>query len=303
MSEQCLALLGLAEVSRRLRGPGLRIELAPFVVEVRSPFPVVAEGLLSVYGGRPVLPSGSGFADFQVAVKPVGWGARRCVFELDGQRPFTPLAAGEAFAFLEWGLNWCVTSHCHAWLITHAAVLARGNDAVLMPAPPGSGKSTLCASLIHHGWRLLSDEMALLEPDSGMLVPSPRAISLKNASIDLIARRHPEAVLGPLAHDTQKGTVAHLRVDDDSVRQASLLARPCWVVFPTYESGAALQARPVPKAEALVTLASNSFNQHVHGRQGFNALGDLIERCRVLELRYSDLDEAMAWFGRLEGLR
>lgn len=300
MSDTNLASLGLAEVMRRLRGPGLRVELSPFVVEVRSPFRVVAEGLFSVYGGRPVLPSGAGFADFQVAVRPAGLGARLCVFELDGQHPFTPLAAGEAFAFLEWGLNWCVTSHCHGWLITHAAVLARGNDAVLMPAPPGSGKSTLCAALMHQGWRLLSDEMALLEPDSGMLVPSPRAISLKNASIDLIARRHPKAVLGPLAHDTQKGTVAHLRVDDDSVRQARVLARPAWVVFPTYQAGATLRVQTVPKSQALVSLASNSFNQHVHGRRGFDALADLIERCRVFELGYSDLDEAIDWFGRLE---
>lgn len=300
MSDTTLALLGLAEISRRLRGPGLRIELAPFVVEVRSPFQVVAQGLLSVYGGRPVLPSGASFADFQVAVRPAGLGARQCVFELDGQRPFTPLAAGEAFAFLEWGLNWCVTSHCHGWLITHAAVLARGNDAVLMPAPPGSGKSTLCAALMHQGWRLLSDEMALLEPESGLLVPSPRAISLKNASIDLIARRYAGAVLGPLAHDTQKGTVAHLRVDEASVSQSGVLARPAWVVFPTYQAGAALQAQPVPKGQALVSLASNSFNQHVHGRRGFEALADLIERCRVFELAYSDLDEAIDWFQRLE---
>jgi HprK-related kinase A len=300
VSHTLLENLGPVEVSRRLRGPGLRLELVPFVVEVRSPFEAVAQGLLSVYGSRAVLPSGSGFADFHVAVKPVGFGARRCVFELDGQRPFTPLAAGEAFAFLEWGLNWCVTTNCHGWLITHAAVLARGNDAVVLPAPPGRGKSTLCASLMHHGWRLLSDEMALLEPDSGMLVPSPRAVSLKNASIELIARRYPDAVIGPRAHDTQKGTVAHLRVDEASVLQSRVLARPAWVVFPSYEADMALQARRPPKAQALVSLASNSFNQHVHGRRGFNAMADLVERCHVFELHYSSLDEAIAWFERLE---
>jgi HprK-related kinase A len=300
VSQLLLENLGQAEVSRRLRGPGLRLELAPFIVEVRSPLDVVAQGLLSVYGGRTVLPPGSGFADFHVAVRPVGLGAARCVFELDGQRPFTPLAAGEAFAFLEWGLNWCVTTHCHGWLITHAAVLARGDDAVVLPAPPGSGKSTLCASLMHHGWRLLSDEMALLEPDSGMLVPSPRAVSLKNASIELISRRYPDAAMGPLAHDTQKGTVAHLRVDEASVLRSRVLARPAWVVFPSYEADVALQARRLPKAQALVSLASNSFNQHVHGRRGFNALADLIERCHVFELHYSSLDEAIAWFERLE---
>jgi predicted ATPase len=30
---------------------------------------------------------------------------------------------------------------------------------VILPAPPGSGKSTLCAALVTRGWRLLSDEL------------------------------------------------------------------------------------------------------------------------------------------------
>lgn len=33
----------------------------------------------------------------------------------------------------------------------------------------GAGKSTLCAALCADGWRLLSDEMALIEPDTGRL--------------------------------------------------------------------------------------------------------------------------------------
>jgi hypothetical protein len=43
-------------------------------------------------------------------------------------------------------------------------VLERGGRALLLPAPSGSGKSTLCAGLAFNGWRLLSDELALLDP-------------------------------------------------------------------------------------------------------------------------------------------
>ena len=108
--------------------------------------------------------------------------------------------------------------------------------------PPGAGKSTLCAALMLHGWRLLSDELTLLEPGSGWVVPSPRPISLKNASIDVIRERDPGCVLGPVAHDTQKGTVAHLKVLPDSLARADERALPAWVVFPRCERGAALQA-------------------------------------------------------------
>ena len=82
---------------------------------------------------------------------------------------------------LEAGLNWCIGNLAHQYLVIHSATLERGGRALLMPAPPGSGKSTLCAALITRGWRLLSDEFALVDPATGLLVPVPRPVALKGA--------------------------------------------------------------------------------------------------------------------------
>lgn len=298
-----LSALPRPELEQQLRGEGLCLVVPPFTVRVRSSIAVVAEGLARLYGGyRLVVPDGAApFSDFHVALQPRRkWFRPLCAFELDAYQPFTPLALGEAFALFEWGLNWCVTSHCHQWISVHAAVLEKGGRAVILPAPPGSGKSTLCAALMFHGWRLLSDELTLLDPDSGHVVPSPRPISLKNASIDVICERYPDSTLGPVAHDTQKGTVAHLQVLPDSLARASEPALPAWVVFPQYERGAALQVQGRSKAATVVELARNSFNQHVHGRAGFEALVRLVDACDCFALRYSQLDEALAWFDALK---
>ncbi len=124
------------------------------------------------------------FADFHVSVvrEP---GLRRWVrplirFHFDGVPSFMPLLATHATASLEWGLNWCVASHCHQYLIVHAAVVERRGVAVVMPAPPGSGKSTLCAALVQCGWRLLSDELGLYDPVSRQVFGMARPINLKN---------------------------------------------------------------------------------------------------------------------------
>lgn len=301
-TQPLLSSLSRPRLDRLLAGEGLAIVIPPFVVRVRSQIPVVADGLERLYADHPLAPpDGSGFSDFHVAVQPRrAWFRPLCVFELDGGRPFTPLAQGEAFALFEWGLNWCVTSHCHQWISLHAAVLERGGRAVVLPAPPGAGKSTLCAALMLHGWRLLSDELTLLEPGSGWVVPSPRPVSLKNDSIDVIRDRAPGCVLGPVARDTQKGTVAHLKVPPESLARAGERALPAWVVFPRYERGAALQVQPRTKATTVVELARNSFNQHVHGRTGFDALVRLVDACDCFDLRYSQLDQALAWFDALQ---
>src|SRR3546814_17273791 len=74
---------------------------------------------------------------------------------------------GQALPMLEWGLNWCIGAHGHQFLIIHAAVIERNGLAAILPGAPGSGKSTLTACLVHNGWRLLSDAMALVSLQGG----------------------------------------------------------------------------------------------------------------------------------------
>jgi len=174
---------------------------------------------------------------------------------------------------------------------------------MLLPAPPGSGKSTLCAGLTFSGWRLLSDELAILDPADGSAIPAPRPISLKNASIDVIKAFAPGAVFGPTVEETVKGRVAHARAPADAVRRAQERARPRWVVLPRYEAGAPTQLTPLSKAQAVVRLVENAFNINVHGLNGFELLARLVDGCDCFEFRYSRLDEAVALFDSLAASR
>ena len=297
-----VAELAAAELRRRLTGPGLRVRLGPVAAEIRSPFEAVASGLALLYAKHEVL-GADDFADFRVAVEPP-FGVRRFVapqalFKFDGNTRFRPLPAAQAFPLLEWGLNWCITMHCHQYLIIHSAVLERNGRALLLPAPPGSGKSTLCAALVARGWRLLSDELALVELDGTRVVPIPRPISLKNRSIGTIARFWPDAAIGDVVPDTLKGSVAHVRPPADSVQRALEFAVPAWVVLPRYEDGAAMQLAALPKCDAFMRLVDSAFNYSVHGRAGFDALAALVDASDCHAFTYGGaLDEAVAAFDR-----
>jgi hypothetical protein len=181
-----------------LAGQGLGLGCGPFALRVHSSLPQVGRQLALLYSDYP-LAAEAGFADFHVTVGPVV-GARRWLrpqiqFDLDGHFPFKPLPRDQAFAMLEWGLNWCVSNYAHRFLILHAAVLEQGGRAVLLPAPPGSGKSTLTAALCLRGWRLFSDELALIDTATGLVWPMTRPVSLKNQSIDVIQAFEPAAVI------------------------------------------------------------------------------------------------------------
>lgn len=297
-----LSEIGIQAQRRRLHGDGLLLRTGPFIFRLQSPLPGVADGLARLYGHMPVADDDC-FCDYSVVIRPgLGlrrWMRRQACFEFDGQRVFEPLPEAHAHALMEWAMNWCISAHAHQFLILHAAVLERGGTALIMPAPPGSGKSTLCAALALSGWRLLSDELALIDPDSGSVWPLCRPVSLKNRSIEVIRDFAPAAVFGPVAEGTAKGSVAHLRVRDADVARMDEPARPGWVVFPRYQAGAATTLSPRPRASTVVELARNAFNMPVLAERGFHALVDLVAASHCHDFCYSQLTEAVACFDAL----
>jgi HprK-related kinase A len=299
-----VAELSPRELDRRLRGPGLTLRTGPFVSRINTDIAAVVHGVGSLYADHEVVDP-CAFADWNVAmVRP--WDARRwyrpqALFLFDGWSPFKPLPMSQAVPGLEWGLNWVIASHAHQYLMLHAAAVARGGRAAILPGASGSGKSTLCAALVQRGWRLLSDELAMVEPASGRLVGLARPISLKNQSIEVMRRFAPEAFITEPTRDTAKGDVSLMRPPAASVRQARETVAPAWVVAPRFRAGAAFELEPLSPAELLIDLGYNAFNYSILGEVGFRALADMADRCPCYRMTYGSLDAALAAFAELEG--
>jgi len=302
MHADTLNSLSLSDVTQRLQSrQGLIFDIGPFRVGVKSRLPAISTHVADMYGEYRV--PDSAFADLHFSVDaPLNMRAlwrKQVNFRFDDETPFKPLPYDQARPFFEWGLNWCIATTAHQYLIIHAAVVAKNDRCALIPGHPGAGKSTLCAALVAAGWRLLSDEMALIALDSGLIWPVPRPISLKNTSIDIIRKRNPEIFLGPLVTDTHKGTVAHMRAPADSVAAAGIPATAAWVVYPGYQADIPLSAEPVSACHSILKLADDSFNLPLLGGTGFEVLADVAADCTSYKLHYSNLDEAIAWFDAL----
>lgn len=297
--------LSPGEFKSRLAGPGLRIATGPFTCRMQSDIPDIADELAILYANHPLVAQDD-FIDFHIAVN-AGRGLRKwlrpqALFSVDEVEPFTPLPRAQALPMLEWGLNWCITAYSHHVLILHAAAVAKNDRAVILPAPPGSGKSTLCAALVNRGWRLLSDELTIIRLDTGEVSGLARPVNLKNSSIEVIRRFAPDAFLTRPVFDTAKGTVALMAPSAQSVRQVATDASPRWIILPRYKAGADTTMTPMQSGAAFLQIADNAMNYHILGQRGFVAVGELIDRCQSFSLEYSRLDEAIARFDELAEL-
>lgn len=292
--------LSRRQLRSRLRD-GLDLRTGPFRFLVQSASPEVARGLGALYGDFP-LEEGC-FRDFHIRADRVSgprrWYRAQCNFWHDGHPPFKPLPANQAFALLEWGMNWCIAGHAQHYLMLHAAVLERHGRAVILPGDPGAGKSTLTAALALSGWRLLSDEITLVDREDGRITPLARPISLKNRSIEVIRAAFPEAVIGDVALDTHKGSVAHLKPPRDSVARMDEKAVPAHIVFPRWKEGVAARLERHSKADAFIHAATHGFNYSLLGRLGFELNAGLIDACDCWDFEYSRLEDALRVFDQL----
>lgn len=294
----------LGQIVQALRGNEFRYGIGPFSIRFHTHLADVAKLFHQLYGDCTVA-TDFAIADFHLSLQqPRGvrrWYRPQVRFVTDGYTPFAPFPRDTAFALFEWGLNWCVATHAHQYLMLHSAVVEKNGQALLLPAWPGAGKSTLCAALIHRGWRLFSDEFGLVRPGENQAIPFPRCIPLKNESISVIRAFAPEALIGPVFPKTRKGKVAHLKPPMESTERAHEKTPIGFVVFPHYTPEETARLKPLPKARAFMKLAGNSFNYELLGAEGFRTVASIIRDSECRLLHFGDLEKAVRMLDGLVG--
>lgn len=290
--------LSADQLRARLSTVGLHLRTGLFTTWVRSDHHDLVADFKDLYQDYP-LRTASGIDDLSVALwrsrKPRYWFRPHVEAAIEEARIFDPQPSRFATLLLESCLNWAFGLYLSRYLLLHAAVVERDGMAIIMPGPSGSGKSTLCAALAVRGWRLLSDEIAIVRPEDCMLIPNPRPISLKNKAIDLMQGFAPDAHFSQRHFGTGKGTISFMRADKRDVARGDELAVPSLVIFPRYSADATGVPRfeAVDRIKSFMGLVDQSINYDGLHRQGFDAISCLVERCDAFELEFADIDAAV----------
>ncbi len=286
-----------SEVLQLLSGPGLDLCVGALNVRVHSNASALAAQVQAAYGQFPARHRAP-WIDLHLNValrrRLHRWWKPQVDLWHDGRLLFEPFPAEAALPLLEWGMNWLIARTRNDLLLLHAAVVERDGFAMVMPALPGSGKSTLSAALGLSGWRLMSDEFGALDLGDRRFRAVLKPAALKNESIGVIRQFAPEqAQFGPSFPGTRKGTVAHLAAQPDAVDRVRETAAPGCVLLPRWKAGSPTTIEPVAPSMAFSQLAFNAFNYAVTGAEGFEAIVQISSCCRTWQLVYSDLDEAV----------
>jgi HprK-related kinase A len=208
-----------------------------------------------------------------------------------------PLPLAQGLLAAEMGMNLQMALGQRRYLLLHASVVARDGKALLMTGVSGAGKSTLAALLSARGWRLMGDEFALIEPETGLVHAFPRLVSLKNEAIGVVEHAIPKARFGPLMAGTPKGDIRHMVPDAAAIAGMAEPATPALLLFPSF--GFASEEREVPESEVFVRLTQASTNYVAIGERGFDTLTRLVKTVPARAIDYPDTEAAIAHVERL----
>lgn len=277
----------------------LQLGLYPFSFALKSAVPSVFSNISTLYPDH--LYNQSDFSDFSVEIdyrRFWGWPFKsRINFYLDGFSPFAFNPIEHAAAVFEWGMNWCVANHIMTYHVVHAATVAKDDFGVMLCGQSGSGKSTLSCAMMAEGWRLLTDELTLLSLESPNIVtPFVRPVSIKETAINVLKRNYSSLVFGEVAHNTDKGTVTHVRPTEYSWHNNQNVCAIKLIVFPVFTPNLdEVTVEEIEPVEAFNVISEQSFNLNALGGKALKPLAALIESTTIVRLRYSNLKDAIAF--------
>jgi HprK-related kinase A len=208
-----------------------------------------------------------------------------------------PLPFEQALLAAEMGMNLQMALGWRRHLLLHASAVERDGKVLVMTGLSGSGKSTLSALLGTKGWRFLGDEFALLDLESGNVVPFPRLISLKNEAIGAMQLASPDGRFGPLMANTPKGDIRHLVPPTDAINAMEQSAPPALLLFPRFGFPGAV--REVAPGETFMRMTQASTNYVALGEAGFHTMTRFVQSVPARAIDYHSGEEAIALVEKL----
>jgi hypothetical protein len=248
-------------------------------VTITSPEPItgwVDDRLRDLQSAVPSDPSARSAAQLDIAASDSGW-----TLATQGRLLAVVPTPEDAFDQL---VSWANAAAAAApadspvpYLAVHAAAAEHNGTAVVLAAPSGLGKTTLCAALVKRGWRYLSDELAPITADH-VVLPHPKPLTVKASGWSL---------LGTSAAEPHGAQRRYVRPDElgATVAPASPVAA---LLFVAYRSGPG-QLQPLGTTATALALAGQV---HTPTVMDLRAVGALASSVNGFALGCDDLDVA-----------
>jgi hypothetical protein len=139
----------------------------------------------------------------------------------------------------------------------HAAALSKNNQAVLISAPSGFGKSTLTALLMAKGLNLISDDLVPISRKNQQIFSYPAGISVKPGAIGMLSAYFPELKNAKTRLNTSTGKEVTCIAPSSKVLQEAAKVKA--ILFPEFNKNVDFEWEKVDNISVLNDFITESW--------------------------------------------
>jgi hypothetical protein len=173
----------------------------------------------------------------------------------------------------------------------HAGAVRKGDSCIILPGQSGTGKSTLTAWLVTHGYQYLTDELIFLA-NNGTVTPVTRPISLKTGPNQYSWMNLQECDDQIIASENEM-MISHRLLNDTFTPQEPQVTH---IVFPHYVEGATMTLEPLSPAKSCFKLMQSHVNARNLEGLGVPRLAETVRNCHSYSLTYSRFEDLESIF-------
>lgn len=174
-------------------------------------------------------------------------------------------------------------AHC-----LHAAAVAMADNAIVIPANSGAGKSSFTAWLVANGFAYMTDELILINEGGDHRISGvARPIQIKSHGIDAVKPllKHDDFMyFGKIANPLLPEGLGGVFSDVESHNLSMF-------IFPQYRKDSEFEFKKISGAEAGMALMGNYVNARNLEGHGFREMMSIIRKVPCYSLEYGGFDK------------
>jgi hypothetical protein len=178
----------------------------------------------------------------------------------------------------EWAITLKILESMSNYIQIHASGIVVDEKALLVPGPPGSGKSILTYKLLLEGFSCFSDEIIFIEPKTLLIHPFPRSLHIEHQMVEQFPQ-----LLSDGRSKQYLDASGKLRFNPSSLKK-EWVAKPShakWIIFPDYDQKHDNELIPIGHTEATSLLIGQAINLKNYGSKGVDVLLALVKSCNT----------------------
>lgn len=175
----------------------------------------------------------------------------------------------------------------------HAACLSLNGQAVILPAAPDTGKTTLTLALLQRGFKLLSDDVTLIKYGDCRIRCFPRSACIhENLPAHFKELRDFENSMDFFI-DAEGERVCYVPLNNIFKGCYSEEAIPSKIFFLKRDEGRSVELKPIKKSSAVFGLLRNAVSYHSEDiKKIMDLLSEVANMSETYVLEYGDFKDA-----------